>query len=431
MFKRFFLLLSAAILSGSLSLTAQVITTDPEFPVDNQPVIITFDATQGNQGLMGYTGDVYAHTGVITNLSNSPSDWKYTKTSWGQNTPETKLERISANLYTLSLTPDIRTYYGVPSSETILRMAFVFRSGVEVNGSFKEGKDTGNADIFADVYPPGLSINITSPKGNHLIFAEDDTLFIRALSPLADSMWLMVNDTLRKSTAGNELTDTLTAHPVSAFWNEQYMVFGAKNAEESTTDTLFYTVIPQPVSAELPMGMKDGVNYLDNTSVVLNLQAPGKKNVFVLGDFNDWAVSESYYMNKTPDGERFWLQINNLITGKEYIYQYLVDGTIKIADPYTEKTSDPWNDKFISSSVYPGLISYPNGKTTGVASVLQTGQEPYIWEVEDFTPPAQDNLVIYELLVRDFTAQHTYQSLIDTLGYLKRQIGRASFRERV
>ena len=29
-------------------------------------------------------------------------------------------------------------------------------------------------------------------------------------------------------------------------------------------------------------------------------------------------------------------------------------------------------------------------------------------------------MIVYELLVRDFTVQHTFQSVIDTLGYLQR-----------
>ena len=62
---------------------AQVVVTTPAFPTDSELVTITFDATQGNGGLANYTGDVYAHTGVITNLSSGTSDWKYVKTNWG------------------------------------------------------------------------------------------------------------------------------------------------------------------------------------------------------------------------------------------------------------------------------------------------------------------------------------------------------------
>jgi glycosidase len=52
--------------------------------------------------------------------------------------------------------------------------------------------------------------------------------------------------------------------------------------------------------------------------------------------------------------------------------------------------------------------------------VLQTDQEPYDWEIEQFTPQPVTDLVIYEMLVRDFTSQHSYDALIDTLGYLEK-----------
>jgi hypothetical protein len=48
---------------------AQIITTDPAIPLSDGSVIIYYDATLGTGGLKGYTGDVYAHAGVLTNLS--------------------------------------------------------------------------------------------------------------------------------------------------------------------------------------------------------------------------------------------------------------------------------------------------------------------------------------------------------------------------
>jgi hypothetical protein len=111
--------------------------------------------------------------------------------------------------------------------------------------------------------------------------------------------------------------------------------------------------------------------------------------------------------------------VNNLIPRKEYIFQYLVDGTLRIADPYADKISDP-NDQYISQATYPGLLPYPTGKTTEIASYLQTAQVPYSWSSTTFTPPVPTNLVIYELLIRDFIAKHDYPTLIDTLDYFKR-----------
>ena len=60
---------------------SSLINTDPAFPIENLPVTIQFNAAFGNGGLFDYTGDVYAHTGVITNLSTNSSDWKYVKTN--------------------------------------------------------------------------------------------------------------------------------------------------------------------------------------------------------------------------------------------------------------------------------------------------------------------------------------------------------------
>ena len=83
------------------------VTTNPALPNDNKAVTITFDATQGTAGLKDFTGDVYAHTGVITDKSTSVSDWKYAIASWTTNLSKAKLTRLTANTYSLVITPDI------------------------------------------------------------------------------------------------------------------------------------------------------------------------------------------------------------------------------------------------------------------------------------------------------------------------------------
>ncbi len=84
--------------------------------------------------------------------------------------------------------------------------------------------------------------------------------------------------------------------------------------------------------------------------------------------------------------------------------------SIKVADPYSNKILDPANDPSIPASVYPNLKAYPTGKTTGIVSVMQGSPTPYAWQVSNFVKPAQKNLVIYELLPRDFVATHSYQT---------------------
>lgn len=394
---------------------AQLIVTNPAFPAESGSVEITFNAALGNGGLAGYTGDVYAHTGVITNLSTGPSDWKYVKTNWGQNTPATKLERVGADLYKLTITPDVRQYYAVPAAEQILKMAFVFRSGVQVNGSWLEGKTETGGDIFVDIYPEGLFVRFDLPSENELLVLSDELIQIQATSNSADSLFLFHNQTQIKAVEGNLITENISASGEG----KQFIYVVAKNQTEEAVDSFYYFVRQPVTEAELPDGITDGINYLSDTSVILSLYAPGKEFAFVIGDFNDWQLTDNGYMKRTPDGNHFWTLIDNLEPGQEYIFQYFVDGSIRIGDPYAEKVSDPWNDQYISSSTYPGILPYPTGKTTGVATVLQTAQLPYQWNIEDFTPPAKTDMVVYELLIRDFISTHDYQGLIDTLGYLK------------
>jgi pullulanase/glycogen debranching enzyme len=165
----------------------------------------------------------------------------------------------------------------------------------------------------------------------------------------------------------------------------------------------------------IPTGANDGVTFINSgTSVIFNLYAPGKKSVSVIGEFNNWQPTT---MNETPDGTRWWVQIDNITPSTEYAYQYLIDGSLKVADPYTEKILDPNNDQYIPASVYPNLKAYPTGQT-GIVSTFQASPTAYTWKVTNFTRPAQKNLVVYELLVRDFVATHSYQTLTDTLNYI-------------
>ncbi|MCX6243219.1 MAG: alpha-amylase family glycosyl hydrolase [Bacteroidetes bacterium] len=394
---------------------AQVITTTPSFPLESDSVTIIFDATQGSGGLAGFTGDVYAHTGVITNNSVSSTDWKYVKTKWGQNTPGTKLTRIGTDLYTLKIRPSVRNYYGVASGDTVLKMAFVFRSDTLVGSNYLEGKMADGGDLFANVYQPGIQVSLTKPSSGISILNLHDTLTVGLNSIFADSVFLYVGSTEVWKEAGDTLSYRIIANGYGKFWVKGI----ARNSTSSAADSFYFFVRKPPVVEPLPAGIKPGINYTGAQDVTLCLYAPQKSYCFVLGDFNDWQLDTSSSMKVTPDSNYFWIQVNNLEPGKEYIYQYFVDGSIRIGDPYAEKVSDPWNDSYITSATYPGMLFYPKGKTSGIATVLQINAPSYAWKTTSFTPPEKTDMVVYELLVRDFTEKHTFQAVIDTIKYLK------------
>ena len=156
------------------------------------------------------------------------------------------------------------------------------------------------------------------------------------------------------------------------------------DGNDTDSDSVFIHVLDTEILAPLPGGVRDGINYIDDQSAHLVLHAPGKEHAFVIGDFNDWAPVSAARMNK--DGERFWITLDNLETGKEYAFQYMVDGRLFIADPYTEKVLDPKWDKDISASTYPGLKAYPS-RASGIVGILESGQSAYPGTMPDFSRP--------------------------------------------
>ena len=144
--------------------------------------------------------------------------------------------------------------------------------------------------------------------------------------------------------------------------------------------------------------------------------APEKSDVFLLGDFNGWNVQEEYQMKK--DGDYFWITISDLDPDQEYAYQYFIDYSKKIADPYARKVLDKANDKFIDPGNYPNLKEFP-AEANGIVSTFQIEEDAYNWQQASFTRPKKEELIIYELLVRDFSENDSYEAVISKLDYLE------------
>jgi len=403
-FSSMILLVSAFLFN--LSGYAQVITTDPPFPTADEAVTITFDATQGSGNLAGYTGDVYAHTGV--NIKDG-GNWQFVIGNWGDNDEQPTLTRIDTDLYELEITPSIREFYRVPrlsiESPSEMQPIYYLNDIIEI-------KAIANLVITSMNFVFRAAGNIPQTEDLFVQVYEDGSFEV-------DSLALYINEQYLISISDGELNYNYLATSHGSQNIKVIAYYGNENTE--VAEKMVFVVSEAPV-AELPSGVINGINYINDNTVTLVLHDPPalKEFVFVLGDFNNWMVNEDFYMNRTPDGTRYWLTIENLEPSKEYIYQYYIDGELRLADPYTHKVIDPWHDHWIPESTYPGLISYPDGKTTGLAAVLQTAQTLYQWEVTDFTPPAPEDLVIYELLVRDFVATRDIKTLIDTLDNLER-----------
>jgi glycosidase len=122
--------------------SAQVTPTPDPIPKGyTGAVTIVFDATKGNGGMIGAT-KCYAHTGLITAASTSDTDWKNVIGSW-RGATQPQLTSLGNNKWQLDI-PNIFTFYGVPETTDIKKLAFVFHDGPNGN---KEGK-AASGDIF-------------------------------------------------------------------------------------------------------------------------------------------------------------------------------------------------------------------------------------------------------------------------------------------
>ncbi len=406
------------------SLQAQELTVVPGFPADTATVTIVVDCSKGNQGLFNYsnTGDVYVHTGVITNLSTAPNDWRYVKFNQNFNLPNPALQAtyLGNNKYSFSIA-GIRNYYGVPAGETILKIAILFRSG---DGNTVQRNSDGS-DMYVSIYTGSLAIQFIQPPfqptytpvPEPITKHTGDTLTVSFLSNHAAALSLYFNGTLVNTIASG---DSLSAGLVISAPGNQEVIATAGDGISLVSDTFNFYVGGASNIAPLPAGVNEGINYLPgDTSVILVLFAPQKNKVLVVGDFNNWIQQTAYQMNKTPDSNYYWIQIDGLTPQTEYAYQYVMDDTLVLADYNTEKVLDKNVDLFVSSTTYPGLKPFPAQAGGTLAGIIQTAKPQYNWQVTNFQRPANSNLRIYELLVRDFIAAGDWQTLTDTLSYLK------------
>jgi len=416
-----------AIILPFTSAQAQVLKWSPSFIQESSNTItITADGKFGNNGLLDYapTSDVFVHIGAITSLSTSASDWKYVKFTWGTATGPANAPLTSPNQWTFTIQGGLRNFFGITNSnEKIVKIAILFRSG---NGNKVLRNDDGS-DMYIPVYDNGNFVRIDEPISNPyynrtLVPVQKqvgDNITISATANGNADLRILYNGQVIGS---NTMSSSISANTTLNTGGQQKFLVEASFGPTNVVKDSVQFFMPGPASiAAVPTGIGEGITYLPgDTAAYLVLYAPGKSRIAVIGDFNNWQENEAGQMNKTPDGNYFWIRIGKLVPGTEYAYQYLIDGSLKVADYNTEKVLDPNNDKDIPATTYPNLKSYPTGKTSGIVSVLQPGRAVYNWKVANFTRPDKRNLVIYEVLLRDFLANRNFQTLKDTLGYFKR-----------
>ncbi len=413
----FGLLMLSAI--GQAQMQTVTYSVNPPSFEETTSITITVNGSSVNEATWGVTGNAlymwaWSLDANYANSMDCPTNGTWTASD-------------EANRFTYNAVTDTYTKTFVPS-------VFFNRTGIGRIGFLVKAKngtgDKKSQDIFLNV--GAFQVTLTAPAENSATAIG----YLGNLNIAATNTGGNASYTLKGNGAtinSNAATSSYAFNHTNIGANVNYEL---EITQGSTTVVKRFSVIVNPgiISEAMPANVKDGVNYsVDATQVTLVLNAPGKDFIYVAGSFNNWNPGVTHAMRKDAATGKFWVTIQNLTPGQYYTYQYwVVDTTplpnspvvVKTADPFSTLVLSPFDDPEIANlGVYPNLPAYPAGQQREV-SVIQTGPTAfhnYNWSpaTTNFVKPSKKDLVIYEVLVRDFDANRTYQNMIDRFDYFK------------
>lgn len=409
-----FILLVITLFTSFCFAQQQTITysVNPTSFEETNSITLTFNGSSINEATWGVTGNqlyLWAWSFDVNNLNimDCPTNGDWTASS------ETNRLTYNAGSDTYSISFVPTTFY---QRTGIGRIGFLIKAK---NGT----GDKKSQDILVNV--GSFQVNLTSPLQNSFtILNSGGSLNISATNSGGTANYVLKSNGATLNTNASTSSYSYTHTNITSNQNYQLDV-----TQSGTTITKNFAVIvnPSAVTQTLPAGMEDGINYNSNTSATLVLNAPNKDYVYVAGSFNNWQPDASYAMKKDPATGKYWLQLNGLTPGQNNTYQYwVVDATpianspklVKTADPFSTLVLSPFDDPYIPVASYPNMPAYPEGQERAV-TVLKTGETPYNWQVTNFSKPKKEDLVVYEVLIRDFDANRNFQTLIDRIDYFK------------
>lgn len=296
------------------------------------------------------------------------------------------------------------------------------RTGIGRIGMLAKAKDgTGDKktqDFLTEV--GAFQFTLTSPANTTTVLNSGQTLNVAGNASLAANFELKANSSVI-NTQNNITAYSFTTAGLTQNTSFELKATAVADPTKIITKTFDVVIAPTVTEAALPAGLLDGLNRDpgDPTKATLVLFAPLKSFVHVIGDFNNWQIDNAYLMKKDSAKNRFWIELTGLTPQFDHMYQYLVDASIRIGDPYSEMVLDESNDPFIDAVTYPNLPAYPTGLTQNMVTLMRLGDPAFNWTDSGFVRPAQSDLVIYELLIRDFDALHSFDAVRARLDYIQ------------
>ena len=260
-----------------------------------------------------------------------------------------------------------------------------------------------------------LVIDRLQPESTPVKASVGDRVDIEATSYIESELSLLRDGRRVSSTTATSIATSVTLPEGGV---TTYTVVAVYQGDTVSTSVTYYT--GESTVAEVPLEATPGATLMDNGDLMMVLRAPGKSDVFVVGNLNDWLPTADTRMNRTPDDSTFWLRVPAAsLPDSSLLYQYAIDEQGRYADPYSTLVLHEFNETLFGGS-RGSVARYPTDKTQGSLSWLRFKAPVYTWQTENFEKPDPTKMVVYELLLRDFLQDHSFTSLTDTLDYLDR-----------
>ena len=251
-----------------------------------------------------------------------------------------------------------------------------------------------------DPGPLDPTVNIINIEEGAIL---DDDQLIQIESQDANYVEVKLDGATRHISGGGNFEFTTKTEDLS-YGTHQLTAFARRDNQRVMADIKLVWNIPDVVEESIPPWYNLGVHDQLDGTVSFSILAPGKKFISLVGEFNEWDPVAGL-MKYDPAQGIFWL--NFPLGPGEYEYLYIIDGDKVVGDPLA--TDVNWTDMF-------GNEHWASENQRSVASI---GQDDFPWTDDEWVKPNMKDLIIYEMLLRDFTDSGDLAGLMSKMDYLE------------
>ena len=170
-------------------------------------------------------------------------------------------------------------------------IAFIFRNE---DGSLAGKNDDNSNFISIPLFNEDEFSKFVSPVDFPLLVQPNEQIPINVIARENALINLFINDNLVSQQYNDSLEFIFSTNEMG----KHYIHYNVQSAGNIYTDSIYFIVESPQVFEELPESINNGINVINDSSIILVLEAPYKQFAYVIGDWTDWAIDPKYKMKK-------------------------------------------------------------------------------------------------------------------------------------